>query len=129
MLAKDDPLLKSMAPFLKVEPLKPPPNPPVRFPKKQFILLSGAVYTMAFLDMHRTLQLRNDSWWYETDPFAKPFARLPKPAYYISGAIFYTAVNWLSWKMARSNRWRKLSPVPQLLSITGNSYGLGSNYR
>jgi len=83
---------------------------------------------MAFLDMHRTIAVRNQSNWTETDPFAKPFIRLPTPAYYITGTLFYTGVNLLSWKMAHSHRWRKLSVVPQVLALSGNSYGLWSNH-
>jgi len=77
--------------------------------------------------MHQTLDVRKNSWWHETDPLAKPLVRLPAPAYYATGLAMATGVNWLSWKMARSYRWRKLAPVPQIFSITGNLYGFHSN--
>jgi len=90
-------------------------------------VLSTAVYGAALADMHQTLEVRNSPWWYETDPLAKPFARLPAPAYYATGLAMATGINWLSWKMAHSRRWHKFAPVPQLLTITGNLYGFHSN--
>lgn len=95
--------------------------------EKKFILLSAGVYTAAILDMHQTLAVRSSPWWYETDPLAKPFVRLPAPAYYATGLALATGVNWLSWKMSRSRRWHKLAPIPQVLSITGNLYGYHTN--
>lgn len=95
--------------------------------EKKFILLSAGVYTAAILDMHQTLAVRSFPWWYETDPLAKPFVRLPAPAYYATGLVLATGVNWLSWKMSRSRRWRKLAPIPQVLSIGGNLYGFHTN--
>jgi hypothetical protein len=77
--------------------------------------------------MHQTLEVRKNPWWCETDPLAKPFVRLPASAYYASGLGMATGLNWLSWKMGHSHRWRKLSPIPQLLSIGGNLYGFHSN--
>src|SRR5882672_4263369 len=40
----------------------------VRFHKKQFVILSVAVYGASLADMHQTLKERKYSWWYETDP-------------------------------------------------------------
>jgi hypothetical protein len=91
------------------------------------VLLSAAVYGASLADMHQTLAVRQNSWWYETDPAARPFAKLPAPAYYATGLAMATGVNWLSWKMAHSRRWRKLAPIPQLLAISGNLYGLHTN--
>ena len=95
--------------------------------EKKFIFLSAGVYTAAILDMHQTLAVRSSPWWYETDPLAKPFVRLPAPAYYATGLALATGVNWLSWKMAHSRHWRKLAPIPQVLSIGGNLYGFHTN--
>jgi hypothetical protein len=103
------------------------PKSPVRFSKARFVLLSASVYGAALADMHQTLEVRNSYWWYETDPLARPFARLPAPAYYATGLAMATGVNWLTWEMAHSRRWHRLSPLPQLLSITGNLYGFHSN--
>jgi hypothetical protein len=77
--------------------------------------------------MHQTLAVRNLSWWYETDPLARPFVHLPAPAYYATGLALATGINWLSWRMAHSRRWYKLAPIPQLLTIGGNLYGYHSN--
>jgi hypothetical protein len=90
------------------------------------VLLSTAVYGAALADMHQTPQQRNYPRWRESDPLAKPFVRLPTPAYH-AGLAMATGLSWLSWRMARSRRWCKLSPVPQLLTISGNLYGFRSN--
>jgi hypothetical protein len=108
-------------------PLKPKPESPVHFSKSKFVFLSAAVYGASLADMHQTLAVRNNSWWYEIDPLAKPLVRLPAPAYYTVGLVMATGVNWLSWKMAHSRRWGKLAPIPQLLAISGNIYGFHSN--
>jgi hypothetical protein len=114
----------------------PPPKPvcisrtPVsagHFSKAKFILLSTAVYGASLADMHQTFAVRNLSWWYETDPLARPFVHLPAPAYYVTGLAMATGINWLSWRMAHSGRWHKLAPIPQLLTIGGNLYGYHSN--
>jgi hypothetical protein len=108
-------------------PIKPGRAVLSRASKKRFLLLSAAVYGAALADMHRTLEVRKNSWWYETDPLAKPFVRLPTPAYYVTGLAMATGLNWLSWKMAHSGRWHRLAPIPQLLSIGGNLYGFQFN--
>jgi hypothetical protein len=98
-----------------------------RFSKKQFFVLSAVVYGVGLADMHQTLEGRKNLWWYETDPLARPFVKLPAPAYYATGLAMATGLNWLSWRMGHSRRWRKLSPVPQLLAIGGNIYGFRTN--
>jgi hypothetical protein len=107
--------------------LQPAPIPPVKFSNAKFIFLSASVYAASFADMHQTMAMRHNSWWYETDPLARPFARLPAPAYYATGLAMATGVNWLSWKMSHSRRWHKFAPIPQLLAISGNLYGFRSN--
>jgi hypothetical protein len=78
-------------------------------------------------DMHQTLKERKYDWWYEADPLAKPFVRLPAPAYYATGLAMATGLNWVSWKMGHSRRWHKLAAIPQLFAIGGNTYGYMSN--
>ena len=107
--------------------LKSKPKDPVRFHKASFIVLSAGVYAAGLADMHQTLENRRMSWWYETDPLARPFVHLPAPAYYASGLAMATGINWLSWKMGHSRRWRRLSFIPQVLTVGGNLYGFRSN--
>src|SRR6267143_10818 len=73
---------------------KPPSA--VRFHKTQFLVLSAAVYGASLADMHQTLKERKYTWSYETDPLAKPFVRLPTPAYYATGLAMATELNWIS---------------------------------
>jgi len=118
---------KLLLPPVKPAPISRAPISAAHFSKVEFIVLSTAVYGAAFADMYQTLEVRNSPWWYETDPLAKPFARLPAPAYYVTGLAMATGINWLSWKMAHSRRWHRIAPIPQLLTITGNLYGFHSN--
>ena len=95
--------------------------------RTRYAILTAAVYGAGLGDMHQTLEVRKYSGWYETDPLARPFSRLPAPAYYATGLALATGVNWLSWKMAHTRRWHKLSSIPQILVIGGNLYGIHSN--
>ena len=79
--------------------IEPKLKPAGHFSKKQFFVLSVAVYGASLADMHQTLAFRNNSWWYETDPLAKPLVRLPAPAYYATGLAMATGLNWISWRM------------------------------
>jgi len=98
-----------------------------QFSKKQFLVLSAAVYGAGLADMQQTLEARKNSWWYETDPLARPYAKLPAPAYYATGLAMATGLPWISWRMGHSRSWRKLSPIPQMLAMAGNIYGFRSN--
>jgi hypothetical protein len=142
------PLLSLSVPEENTFVLSPPPQPPLpetivappksspvlsatgkssRFAKVQFIFLSTCVYGAATADMYQTTQYRNYSWWRETDPFARPFAHLPTPAYYATGLALATGLNWFSWKMAHSRRFHRLAPIPQLATIAGNLHGVDTN--
>ena len=109
------------------DPFQLKSKPPVRVSKTKFIILSAGVYAASLADMRQTLKVRNNSWWSETDPLARPFVRLPAPAYYATGLAMSTGINWLSWKMAHSRRFHKLAPIPQVLAIAGNLYGFRTN--
>jgi hypothetical protein len=108
--------------------IKPKAIRAARYSNKQVLVLSMAVYGAALADMHQTLEARKNSWWFETDPLAKPFVRLPAPAYYAAGLAMATGLNWLSWRMGHSRRFRMLAPVSQLLAIAGNIYGFRTNH-
>jgi len=99
----------------------------VNFSKQRFLILSAGVYAAGLADMHQTMHNKQFSWWYESDPLAKPLVKLPSPAYYAAGLALATGVNWLSWKMGHSGKWRKVALLPQLFAIAGNSYGFKSN--
>ncbi len=99
---------------------------------KTFLALSAGVYAGVAFDMHSTVNLKR---WYsvndppftiampfsDNDPLARPFVNLPTPAYYASGLVFATGVNWLAWKMKHSSRFRKVWWMPQLMPV-GNVY-------
>ncbi|HUL16237.1 MAG TPA: hypothetical protein VLV88_09595 [Terriglobales bacterium] len=94
--------------------------------KKLFLTLSAGVYAAGFLDMHEWIADRNHGH-KEVDPLAKPFAQWPAPAYYAAGLGLDTGVNFLSYKMGKSRRWRKWRHLPQLIAISGNLYGYFSS--
>jgi len=118
---------RAVEPLQKNLSVKSNASKPVRFHKTQFLALSAGVYGAAFADMHQTMYVRRFSWWTETDPLARPLVRLPAPAYYATGFALATGLNWLSWKMGHSRRWHRLAPIPQVLSIAGNTFGYRSN--
>jgi hypothetical protein len=90
---------------------------------KSFFVLSAGVYTAAALDMQRSESMLPD--FDERDPIARPFLRLPAPAYYASAALFATGINFLGAKMVRSERWHNLCWIPQVSSMAGNLAGYG----
>src|SRR5579863_7880271 len=95
--------------------------------KKEFWILTSVVYSASFADMHQWISIRNKGN-EEVDPIAKPFARLPAPAYYAGGLALATGVNFLGYKMSESPRWRRYRRIPQLISIGGNTFGYLSSY-
>ena len=109
-------------------PLAPLPRTEVRralkiAPPKSFFALSAGVYAAAGLDMQQSESMLPH--FDEKDPLARPFLRLPAPAYYAAAALFATGVNFLGWKMARSERWHKIWWLPQVTSMAGNLAGYG----
>jgi hypothetical protein len=92
-------------------------------PPKSFWVLTAGVYTAAGLDMQRSESMLPH--FDEKDPLVRPFLRLPAPAYYASAALFATGVNFLGWKMGRSERWHKIWWLPQVASMAGNLAGYG----
>lgn len=103
-------------------PIRIEPKPPARtYPHRSFIVLSGIVYTAAWIDMHRTYPRRHRI--AEQDPFVRPLLKLPAPAYYATGFVLATGINYLSWRMSRSKRFHRIWFLPQVLTIAGNTYG------
>jgi hypothetical protein len=114
------------APTTTIQPIKPLPPLKMKHPLedrsvRRFILLSTGVYAAATMDMQESVSLRPR--FHEDDPLAKPFANLPLPAYYATGLAFATGLNWLGWRMARSERWHSVWWLPQVCSIAGNLMG------
>ena len=91
---------------------------------KLFLPLVAGTYVAAGLDMHRTMAIRqHDPSFQETDPLARPFTRLPPPAYYAVGFAMVTGLDWVSLRMARSERWHRIWWLPQVCAIGGNLFG------
>jgi hypothetical protein len=111
--------LTPLAPLPRSEPRKAAKD---TLPKSYFVLSAG-VYTAAGLDMQQSESMMPH--FDERDPLARPLLRLPAPAYYASAALFATGVNWLGWRMARSERWHKIWWLPQVASMAGNMAGYG----
>ena len=110
------------------------PRAPQKAPKVTFFLLSGLTYAAAGMDMHDTTDSINRCRRYhcvgdaEGDPLARPFTHMPAPAYYASGYALATGVNWLAWKMGKSQRWQKVWWLPQGLSISLNTRGIYTHH-
>jgi hypothetical protein len=90
---------------------------------KSFWVLTAGVYTAAGLDMQRSESMLPN--FGEREPMVRPLLRLPAPAYYASAALFATGVNFLGWKVARSERWHKICWLPQVTSMAGDLAGYG----
>jgi len=112
-------VLTPLAPLPRSEPRKAVKDV---LPRSYFVLSAG-VYTAAGLDMQQSESMMPH--FDERDPLARPFLRLPAPAYYASAALLATGVNWLGWRMARSERWHKIWWLPQVASMAGNMAGYG----
>ena len=109
----------------------------LQVPKRLWLALSATTYTAAALDMHATadaVQLKKKYpafylGYPEADPIARPFVKLPAPAYYACGFALATGVNWLGYRMSRARKWRKAWWLPQSISMSANGYGYYSSTR
>jgi hypothetical protein len=119
-----------------VRPSNPDPKPiSKRQSPKAFLLTSAGVYSAAVLDMRNT---RNDMNFCksqsgyvcnENNPLARPFVALPAPMYYATGLALATGINWLSWRMARSEKFHRVWPLPQMAAMAANGWGYASSTR
>jgi hypothetical protein len=111
--------------------LAPLPPLPRREPRRAvkeatlraFFVLSAGVYVAAGLELQQSESMLPN--FDERDPVVRPFLRLPAPAYYASAALFATGINFLGWKMTRSERGHKVWWLPQVTSMAGNLAGYG----
>jgi hypothetical protein len=109
----------------------------LQVPKRLWLSLSALTYTAAALDMHATadavqLKKKYPAFYLgnpEADPIARPFVKLPAPAYYACGFALATGVNWLGYRMSRSRKWRKVWWLPQSISMSTNGYGYYTSTR
>lgn len=116
-------------------PTSPSPKPMGQRPApKLFLLTSAGVYSAALLDMRNTRNAMNlcssqpsQYVCHENNPLARPFVGLPAPAYYATGLALATGINWLSWKMARSEKFRRTWFLPQIAAMTANGLGYASS--
>jgi hypothetical protein len=104
-------------------PRREPRKPLINARFSPYVILSAGVYSAAWLDMTETQSSMPN--FTEADPLARPFLLLPKPLYYASGTMLGTAVNWLGWKMQRSERWHRIWWLPQAVSIATNLSAYG----
>jgi hypothetical protein len=83
---------------------------------KAWIAMAVASETAAILDTNSTLDVKAKypSVFRESDPLARAFVKLPAPAYYGTSIAIIGALDFASWKMARSRHgWqRKLWWLP-----------------
>ena len=118
-------------------PISPSPKPGgQRQAPKLFLLTSAGVYSAALLDVRNTRNAMNlcgsqpsQYVCHENNPLARPFVGLPAPAYYATGLALATGINWLSWKMSRSEKLRHTWFLPQMAAMLANGLGYASSTR
>jgi hypothetical protein len=89
-----------------------------------WLTLTAIGQAAALTDATNTLRLRNqDPGWSEADPLARPFVRLPAPAYLTVVVAFTGMISMASLRMHNSsNQWeRRLWWVPQAIQIGLNT--------
>lgn len=108
--------------------------PPRFYKDKAFVATSLLVYAAASFDMHETMR---EKWFWsyshppqktsarfvDADPLARPFVNLPNPVYVMTGFAMATGLNWLSWKMKHSRKFRRVWWLPQVVTMQNNVLG------
>ncbi len=97
---------------------------------KKWLALAVTTQSMSTWDAVNTSHALRQPGTYEINPAARPFTKLPAPAYIASAEVGAASVNYLSWRMKRSRRWyRHIWWLPQAAVIGGNVWGLQQTYR
>lgn len=92
----------------------------------KWLTLSTISYTIATLDMARTIHTRNvlGNQFVEYNPLAAQMVKLPVPAYIGIGMGMVTLNNYLALRMRRSHTWlHRVWWIPQTFQIGGNLSG------
>src|SRR6267142_347900 len=97
------------------------PETPAPHTDKQWLIISISGHAAAAWDAEETiLNVKGPCpCGYESNPLARPFVTLPRPAYRATSHLFVLGTDWLSWKMKHSqHRWmRRTWWVPQPAQI------------
>lgn len=97
----------------------------VRRPFRSWLALSIAGQAAVLADVKTTLDLRRSSplTFHESDPLARPFVNMPKPAYVGSAVALTAGLSLVSWKLSTSeNGWlRRHWWLPQAAQIVLNA--------
>jgi hypothetical protein len=126
---KSEPTVRATFEPVRIDP-KPKSTPPYagHYPNKTiFMAMAASVYVAAWIDMRGTYPRSKQKGFQEVDPLARPFLKLPAPAYYATGFALATGINYLGWRMSRSRKFRRIWFIPQALTIAGNVYGRASS--
>lgn len=97
----------------------------IRRPFRAWLALSLVGQAAVLADVKTTLNLRssNPLTFHESDPLARPFVRLPVPAYVASSAGFTAGLSFVAWRLSRSeNSWFRYHWwLPQLTQTVLNA--------
>jgi hypothetical protein len=103
----------------------PAPERAVRRPSRAWLALSVAGQAATLADAKTTLDLQRAQplTFYESDPLARPFVNLPRPAFVASVVGLTAGVSAIGWKLQRSEHplLRRFWWAPQVAQIALNA--------